>query len=364
MRKRIIHIITELDVGGTEKQLLLMLPELQRTHDQEIICLMGRGEIGKRLEKKGIPVHYIDGTSNADVRILLRLWKLLRNRKPDVVITYLIYADIVGRITAAFAGIKIVIESHRSALFGSAWWHQVDRFTRFLVSHYVCQTEATKQLLHQTPRIPLHSITVIPNAVQVGSGSSHSSIREELHIPSTDIVIACVANLKPEKDIPLLLESFESLYSSHTTIHLLLVGEGPKRNALLNQIERYSSKRNIHVLGLRNDVPQILSESDIFVLPTQIEGMSNALLEALAIGIPCITTDIPANKELISPNQTGILFPVGNMQALLKALKNLIDNPTYRRELCAAGKEYVQLHHGISTVTQKWNSLIQTLLTT
>lgn len=361
LRKRIFHIIPELNVGGTEKQLLLVLPELPDTYIHEVVCLMGHGAIGDALEKRGVKVHYLNGTGNSDLRIPFKLWSLLRRKKPAAIVTYLIYADIVGRIAAPLAGIRTVIESHRSHLFGPAWWHMVDKYTRRLVSHYTCQTNATKQLLHNKLSIPRDSITAIPNAVVLASHGP-VSVRSDLGIAQEDIVITSVANLKPEKDLGVLLEAFEDAYTSNPNAHVLLVGDGPERSKLEKQILSYQSKHHIHFLGLRDDVKSILYDSDIFVLPTRIEGMSNAILEACAAGLPCVTTNIPTIKDLIIDGKTGFLISPGDVTQLASFLKQLVRDTGMRQSVGSAAKDYVEQHHSVEAISSAWNSLFKVLI--
>lgn len=360
--QRVTHLITSLDVGGTEKQLLLLLPELQKSVHNEVVCLMGRGAIGRQLEAAGISVHYVGRRRQADVITLWLLWRHLRKRRPAILVTYLIYADIVGRFIGRLAGVRIIIASHRSSLFGPAYWHQLDRFTRWLVTHYTTQTEATKELLQRILRVPADRLSVIPNAV-AAEARRPVPRRQELSTSSTDLVITCVANLKPEKGLPILLQAFEAVYARHQHLHLWLVGEGPEREALTRQRAGYASRGHIHFLGLRNDVPAILAASDIFVLPTQIEGMSNALLEAMQMGLPCLTTDLPVNREVIKNSETGILFPVDDTAGLATRLERLVTQPKLRRALGSAAATQAATRYGVAHVAQQWLRLFRRLTT-
>ncbi len=359
MHKRILHIITELDVGGTEKQLLLLLPELQKKFDNEVICLTGHGPIGPQIEETGITVHYVGATAWWDPRLSLRLWRLLYRRRPSAIITYLILADMTGRLLGRLAGVQTIICSQRSRLFGPAWWHQLDRFTRFLVTHYTCQTQTTKELLQQTLKLRPEQVTVIPNAVAetLTQQTEHKRSHNQNSTQSI-ITITCVANLKPEKRIDLLLEVFEQLATRHPHIQLQLVGEGPERKKLEHQISHYTTKKHIYFLGLRSDIPKLLATSDIFVLPTSIEGMSNALLEAMAAGLPCLTTNLPVNAEIISEGQNGLLFDLSNPLSLLNQLERLIADPNLRQNLGGAAKAHIHSHHSLPHIGKQWVALI------
>lgn len=362
-QRTVFHIIPTLEIGGTEKQLLLILPHLQTRFNNEVVCLMGTGPISRALKDAGIRVHHLHGQHNFDVRIPLRLYNLFRRHQPDAIVTYLIVADIFGRFAGRGAGIKAVIESHRSNLFGPPWRHQLDRFTRWLVDHYVAQTDAAKELLQKTLRIAPHQITVIGNAVEYTAASQDRTItRRQQGIGQHDFVITAVANLKPEKHLDTIIRAVAQLHSRFPNLHVWFVGDGPERSTLKRLAHLLPD--HIHFFGLRNDVPDLLAASDMFVLPTVIEGMSNALLEAMAAGLPCITTDIPANHGIIAHGATGLLVPPRNITALANAIAELIEQPQKRARLGQVARAYVDQHHSTVRITSGWHQLIESYINT
>ena len=139
-----------------------------------------------------------------------------------------------------------------------------------------------------------------------------------------------MSNLKPRKGYEELLMAFEETYQHAKDISLLVVGQGNQKEKYSEQIKDYSSKNNIHFLGNRSDVKELLRISDIFVLATHSEGMSNALLEAMASRLPIITTDIDVNKAVIESNLSGILVPIQDSHALAMQIQLLIKNKNVR----------------------------------
>lgn len=351
-KKRIIHLIPSLAVGGTERQLLLILPALQADYRNEVICLKEAGSIGHALRQRGVVVHNLTGRFHGNPLTAWRLFWLLRHRRPAVIITYLFYADILGRIIGRLAGVRTIIASHRSRLFGPWYWHQLDRFTRWLVTHYTVQTTATKQALQRVLKLPPTYLTVIPNAV--AAGPVHQPT------PHPEVIIICVANLKPAKGLPLLLEAFTKI-ASLRPMQLWLVGEGPERAKLLRQIANLPACSRIHFLGAQADVPALLAQSDIFVLPTLIEGMSNALLEAMVAGLPCIISDLPVNQEVVTHRVTGLLFQTNDSASLTASLAQLVDDPALQARLGAAARAHVARQYSVERVSQQWKNLIHKL---
>lgn len=351
-KQRIIHLIPSLAVGGTERQLLLILSALEAHYNNEVVCLNEAGPIAEQLRQQGIVVHNLHGRFHGNPLTSWRLFWLLRRRRPAAIITYLFYADIVGRFIGRISGITTIITSHRSRLFGPWYWHQLDRFTRWLVTHYTVQTEATKQALCEVLKLSPSRLTVIPNAVAL-LPTKHSTAHSELKI-------ICVANLKPEKGLPLLIEAFTNI-ASLRPIQLWLVGEGPERAALEQQVATSPAPDSIHLLGAQTDIPALLSKSDIFVLPTLIEGMSNALLEAMAAGLLCVTSDIPVNQEVITHGVNGLLFKTNNVTSLTEQLTRLVTDQDLQARLGAAARAYVTKKYSVENVSQQWQNLIERL---
>ena len=118
---KVIRIISELNVGGAEMHLAKLLPYLSSTIDQEVCCLIGRGSVGKKLEASGIPVTYLNINSRFHPLAILRLYKYLKKNRPDTIITYLVYADLLGRLASKAANIPHSISSQRSSLYKQTW---------------------------------------------------------------------------------------------------------------------------------------------------------------------------------------------------------------------------------------------------
>ena len=335
-KKKILHLITGLGVGGAEMMLLKTLPRLQSEFENCVCCIMGHGSIGIKLEEAGVPVIYLGLRSPFDLGVIFRFRKTVREFQPEILVTYLVHADLFGRIFGRLFGIKKIICSQRGKLLQWEFLRILDRWTTFLVTKYIVQTEIAKQELSKTLHIPEKRFSVIPNAIDLIEFDfpiDAKQKKKELDIPDNHIVITCVSNLRRGKGHEYLLQAFEQLFQTHQNLTLLIVGNGERMSELVNLVSNYASKENIKFLGNRTDVKEILRISDIFVLPTLGEGMSNAIMEAMATGLPIITTDIPENRELIENKQMGILTPTRNSSALSEAIKDLFDDKRKREVL-------------------------------
>jgi glycosyltransferase involved in cell wall biosynthesis len=355
-KKKILHLISGLEVGGTETQLLRILPELQKYHENAVCCVRGHGPIGFELEKKSIPVYYLDFKGFLDLLIIKRFYSVIKEFRPNILTTYLIHADLYGRIFGRLFGIKKIVSSKRGALLQWEWLAKFDRMTKFMVSRYLVQTKTAREEWMGRLGLSKDNFTIIPNGIDTKLFSPNINKPDKLRgldINPESFVITCVARLRRGKGHKFLLESFENIFKKHKNTTLLLVGDGEREEELRKQIKNYTSKNNIFFLGNRNDIPEILAISDIFVLPTEAEGMSNAIIEAMAAGIPIITTDIPENKELIKNSEMGILIPTQDIKEIQKNSSLLLNNADLRKRLGGNARSEIKKHYDINVVVEK-----------
>lgn len=363
-RKKILHFVSGLEVGGTETQLLRIVPLLQGDLDNRVCCFSGRGPIGKLLEEKGVKVYYLDFKGRKDIFVYWRFGQVLREYKPDVLVTYLIHCDLIGRFWGRIFGVKKVVCSQRGSLLQWEFLRIFDRLTTFLVTKYLVQTEVAKLELSKKLALSEDRFFTIPNGIDLSEYDfplDQERKKLELGIPIENKNIVCVSKLRRGKGHEYLLEAFEGLYKKVKNVSLLIVGDGEKRDDLHNQIKDYASKNSIYFLGDRNDVKEILRISDIFVLPTLGEGMSNALLEAMAAELPIIATDIPENRELITNGSTGILVPKQSSIQITNACLRLIENSQLRESLSKSTKEAIRARFEIKHITSCLSEFFQNL---
>lgn len=153
-KKKILHLISGLEIGGAETQLLRILPELQKYHESRVCCVRGHGPIGKQLEEKGVPVHYLEFCGLLDLGVIYRFYKVIQEFQPDILATYLIHADLYGRVLGRLFGIKTIVSSKRGLLLQWEWLAFFDRLTKGLVTHYLVQTEKAKKEWMERLRLP------------------------------------------------------------------------------------------------------------------------------------------------------------------------------------------------------------------
>lgn len=351
-RPCILHVISELDIGGAELHLVKLLPYLQPAFDNHVACLIGCGPVGGQLTEAGIPVHCLKAAHQFDLRAIIAVRRLVREVSPRAVVTNLLHADIVTRL--AVVGLPIpLISNQRSSLAGRSYLRLPDRLTRWAVRQYVVQTPHMQHVIERQVGAASSRISVIPNIATPPTPAQ---------VPHVGLVITCVGNLRSGKGHEYLIRAMANLKPETYPVKVLLVGDGPAKKRLQQLAQQLRIADIIQFLGRRHDVPNILASSDIFVLPSEAEGMSNALLEAMATGLPCVAANISANRAIITHRQTGLLFLVNNVDDLARNLEYARVNRAAAAQLGEAARQYILQYHNPQRIAGQWRALLEKVL--
>lgn len=364
-KKKVLHLIQSLGSGGCENMLLRTLP-LVSDFEHTIVTLKEPGELAPKFVSAGIAVETIRAVHVLSPSGIRRLRETIRGRKPDIIITYLFHADLLGRFALRSATQAPIIPFLRTTYNHPRY--RIARFfewlTRPLVRRYLANSEAVKDFYVRRIGVAPERITVIPNGIDTAffdQLAPDPKLRESLSIAPDDFVITCVANLHPNKGHRYLLEAFESLWLEFPKAKLLIIGDGKERKNIETMIQSFRSKEAIQLLGRRNDVPALLKLSHLFVLPTLFEGQSNAILEAMAAGVPVITTDIPENRTYTEHEKTGLLVPLENTSELADSIRKLMIEPAVARTIATQARDSVRARHGLFSIAQNWNNFLRSL---
>lgn len=364
-RKKILHLITGLETGGAEMMLLKTLPSLQEIFDNHVCCIRGHGPIGKKLSDAAIPVHYLELKNIFDLGIILRFKKIIQIEKPDLLVTYLIHADLFGRIFGRLFGIKKIICSVRVKLIQIKYLPLLllDALTSPLVTRYHFNSQVVADMYHRYFFLPKRKSTVIPNGLDITlyqKEINKNQKKQELSLPQDSIIISCVGRLEKQKGQEYLIKALVPLSQNQPNLHLLLIGAGSNEKMLKELAKNLKIAPQVHFLGKTDDVPQLLAISDIFTLPSLYEGMSNALMEAMATGLPIVATDIPENKEVIENN--GLLVPPKDSKVITQALQILLQHPEKRLLFGQNAKQAAYKKFALRSVIDQIKSLYRQVI--
>lgn len=354
---KIVHLITGLTVGGAEQMLLRTVSKLEGDHS--VWSIIPRGKIGEELEAMGVDVRYLNLRSIGDIRVPLRLYQWLRQTQPDIIVTYLLHADILGRIIGRLTKVPMIISSIRCAHQDKHLLVWLSRLTAPLAHAYIAVSQSVKLWTIQRLKVPADKITVIYNGVDCNGVDcngidSVGPTKITTHHPLT---ISFIGRLDAQKGLTYFIEAIRLLTTkSVPPYQVQLVGDGIEKARLEELITRYGLAQ-VTLLGFRRDITAILGQTDIFVSPTLFEGISNSIMEAMAAGLPVITTSIPENLELIENNQNGIVVPARNAQALADGIELLLNDEKLRQHLGAAAHATIRERFTIETTIKQLNQL-------
>jgi len=184
--------------------------------------------------------------------------------------------------------------------------------------------------------------------------------REKEHFDRDAILFTCVGRLEPQKNPLLLLQAFAALKDPR--IHLIMMGEGSLREQLATYIREHGLERRVHLLGKRNEVPECLAASDVFVLSSNWEGNPLAVMEAMAAGLPVVGTTVGGIPELVESGQQGILVPPGDCAAFTDAMRTLLNDPEKRAAMGNAARVRATAAFNVERMAQGYESIYRAAL--
>jgi glycosyltransferase involved in cell wall biosynthesis len=361
---RVLFAINNLEVGGAEMLTYELVRRLDRTRfAAEVACMRDQGELGRRLLGE-IPVHANLLAGKFDVRVLWKLTRLLRRGRFDALVTVGAGDRMFwGRLAAGLARTPVVI----SALHSTGWPDVVGRLNRLLTplsSAFVGCAEPHATYLREVEKFPADRVHWIPNGVDTARfqpGPKNEKLLAELGIPARKKIVGLVAQLRPEKNHELFLEMAALVLRSEPQTQFVLVGHGPRRDDLEALAVRLGIAKNVHFLGARRDVPEILRLFDVFCLTSKIEANPVSILEAQATGIPVVATRVGSIPQTVIPGATGYLAESGNAAELCQNLLRLLQDEPHRLQVGRQARANVIQHWSLERMTQGYEDLIERL---
>lgn len=367
-RPAILHVVNSLEGGGTERTLATLLCGLESDSYRHVVVTMrAAGSLSARL-----PDHVGCVAIGARGRCWsagLELARIVRDTSarliharntgcwPDAVVSRVLTPN--TRLLLGFHGLESddpFSKTHRRWI----------RLAQLCGARFTSVSEAGRRQLHEQARVPVDRVDVVRNGVdllrfQASSDEERKRVRAEWQLDDTAFVVGTVGSLTSVKGHIDWVEAIRRTAKRFPNICAIVIGDGPLRNEIMHEVQRAGVGSQFRFLGHREDVPSLLSGMDAYVCTSRSEGMNNALLEAMAVGLAVVATDVGDNAVIARCGVEGWIVPSRSHVSLAGALQNLIENPTTRREFAQAARSRAK-EFSLDRMTRSYRQLYDTIM--
>jgi glycosyltransferase involved in cell wall biosynthesis len=370
---RIVHIFTGLNTGGAEMMMYKLLESNSISRNGMILSLLSNGEMEPRFKSLGMSVKSL-GMSRGRFSLakFIKLIKILKKEKPDLVSTWLYHADLVGGLAGRLLNIPVCWNVGASA----ASLTTLSKGTKFVIRicAFLSSWIPVKIIFNSKSGLRDHvalgyksdKCEVIPNGFNLElfkpDGESRKSIRKEINVSGDCKLVGIIGRYDPIKNHEGFIKACSIVAKTQKNAHFIMVGTGidDKNKNILRHIEESGIKEKIHLLGLRQDIPRITSSLDVLVCPSWGEAFPNVVGEAMSCGVPCVVTDVGDSAYVVQ--DTGIVVPSGNTDALAEGILKIINLPKKQwKALSQSARKKIMDNYEIGNIGKHFEALYRKL---
>lgn len=358
------YLIGSLDVGGANRVLVDLANNLPASrYEVTVWTILDDNPLAEDLEDS-VTHRSLSATGKYDLFAVSEfLWALREG--PDVLQSFCLYDNLLAGIAGGMYPDLPVVTGVRSvptrpgirrrtidriAFYGSDWVVSNSESGAEFAARYGVESGAVRVISNGRDLTPYVRAT------------GDRSLYDELEISEASPVVGTVGRLIERKGHEDIITAWPQIRERHPEAHLVLVGDGPHRSALEELIEATGEANSIHLLGRRDDVPSVLDTMDLFVFPSHFEGLPNALMEAMAAGLPIVTTPVDGNAELVTDGETGVFVPVEDPDALAASVIDVLGRPDNGASLGEAARDHVLSEYSIDRMVTEFDKLYRELV--
>lgn len=348
MSLTILHTESSLGWGGQENRTLNEMLGLRELGHTALLACQPGAKLGARAREAGFTVFETRMRSAVDIPAILRLRRFIRESRTEVVNTH------SGRDTQ-LAGMAARLLPRRPRIVRTRHLALpiTSRFTYDVLPDHVVTVSAHVARYLQSAGVPPTRITAVPTGIDLtryAAAPGGGTLRAELGLSADAPLVGTVAILRRKKGHAELLEAIPAVLARFPAAHFVFAGDGPQRENLERRIAELGLGGSVHLLGLRRDVVNVLQSLDLFVLPTHQEALGTAFVEAGAMGLAAIGSDVDGVPEIVGAGDTGKLVPVNDPPALAAAIVELLADPALRQRMGEAARHKVATHFSRATM--------------
>lgn len=384
MTKR-LKVLQLCAVGFTvEKLLMPLVTEMGKTYDVRIAC--SRDAYSERVKGRGYPVDYVCiDRKISPLRNMKSIWNLyqyFRREKFDIVHVHTPVAGILGRMAAKLAGVPVVIYTAHGFYFHDNMpplkknaFILFEKIAGWLSDFIFTQSTEDYETAIQTRIIARDMIQPIGNGVDIQrfnigrlGKDTPLKIHKEFGITDGDIVVGIIGRVVREKGYMEWVQAAAEVVRTHPNVKFIAIGDTLEsdRDGIKPELDRFVEanglQNNIIFAGSRQDIPELLSAIDVFTLPSYREGMPRSLIEAMAMSVPAIATDIRGCREEVVEGVTGYLIPVHDAKSLAERIITLVEQPELRKRMGEKARERAEKEFDEKVIIQRQLDQIERLV--
>ena len=357
---KIVYIISSFALGGAEKLLLDLCRKLDKEKFEIYVCSMtGSGPLHGEFEKLDIKVTVFFKPTKLGLGVIWQIFKYLKSIKPQIVHTHLFGGDTWGRIAAIWAKVPVIISTEHNINLDESF---VKKLVKLILSWFtnkiIAVSQGVKEYSIAIEKIKPAKIEVIYNGIDLNKFTFHGFKPLEIN----NIKAIVVARLHEQKGHKYLLEAMPMICKKYSNFILNIVGTGDLLKNLKEQAASLGITNKVIFLKQQLEIEKILPQMDLFILPSVWEGLGIAILEAQAVGVPVLASNIGGLKELIEQKKTGLLFEPKNPPAIFAAVDLLLSNPELAKHMVEQAHRQVQEKFTLEKMVNGYSDLYLSLV--
>lgn len=366
---KVLILVHGLPVGGTERMVTDLVRWLRaRDVSVWIGCLDELGTFGEALAREGVPCRVFGRRPGTDLRLPGHIAAWARQTDIDLLHAHQ-YSPYFYGVLATFLYRRPILFTEHGRFHPDLPSTKRRIFNRTVgkrVDHITAVSSGVRDSLVRVEGFAPARIEVLHNGLNpesvAASREERRHIRGDLGIPMEAPVVGTVARLNPIKNQRLLIDAFGDVVGDFPDAHLVIVGDGEAFAALSAQAAERGLRHAVHLVGGRDDVPAWLAAMDVFALSSLSEGMPMTILEAMAAGVPVVTTDVGGIREVLAPDEEGLFVPSGDRAAFAGSLKRLLDDPALRTRLAGRARARMERQFSLDAIGGRYLDIYRNLL--
>lgn len=342
----VLLLLYSIKPAGAEKVVLSLAKYIDKGKFNPVVCALKGGELLNDFIKLNIPVYVLNKKTGFDLSVIWKLYKIIKKEKIDIIHSHNFSPNFWGRLIGYITGVRIlIITEHTIATAKTRVQKLIDRLLSGITDKIIAVSHRVRESHIEQEKILPGKIITIYNGIECSkidmekALSFKNSFQKKFNITHTNYLITTIGRLEPPKGHINLFRAIPQVVNKYPEAMFLIVGDGFLRKQLEKLTQELRIQKNVVFTGFRNDINDILSISDICVVPSYREGFSITVLEAMSVGKPIVATDVGGNTEAIIDGVTGIIVKPDDHVALANAIIAVLKDEEKIQDMGRKAKE-------------------------